>query len=29
MKRLNVQPRELSVVYYSGEGGPAPARLMV
>ena len=24
MKRLNAQPRELSVVYYSGEGVPCP-----
>ena len=24
MKRLNTQPRELSVVYYSGEGVPCP-----
>ena len=24
MKRLNAQPRELSVIYYSGEGVPCP-----
>ena len=28
MKRLNAQPRELAVTYYSGEGVPAPAPSM-
>jgi hypothetical protein len=27
MKRLRAQPRELSVVYYGGEGVPCPCRL--